>query len=279
MSDSNMTASPLGSDFIVSLPSEVLLTIFGAQDSFRDMSSLFRTCKSIYALWQTHTSSVSRSVLIHQTPCHREAESLVAAYEAARLTTKLRYKVVLVDTTQEHKLERTLNSISLCRQISGQARYLCDIIESRYLQQKYNCHDARCRARPSKLPQQERDDVTRAHHFIKLFTVTYGNKRLAELHEACKTKVEAMSDANKHFLFQLTKIMHDYALPWDKMRLDLCSYSLPPVAIEDDSGCKVTWAEKFKALQEATRVQVATCGDCIYDDTARFSRIGQQEES
>jgi hypothetical protein len=274
-----MTASPLGSDFVVSLPSEVLLTIFGAQDSFRDMSSLFRTCKSLYALWQTHACSMSKSLLIHQTPSYEEVIALTAAYEAARLTTKLRYRVILVDTTQEEKLEMTLNSISLCRQISGQARYLCDIIESRYLQQKYNCHDARCRARPSKLPQQERDDVTRAHHFIKLYTITHANKRLAELHEACKIKLEAMSDANKHFLFQLTRIMHDYALPWDKMRLDLCSYSLPPVAIEDSSGCKVTWADKFEALQKATHVQVATCGDCIYDDTARFSRIGQQEGS
>lgn len=274
-----MTASPLGADFVVGLPSEVLLTIFGAQDSFRDMSALFRTCKSLYALWQTHTSSISKPLLIHQTPCYEEVMPLTAAYETAKLTTKPRYNVVLVDIIQGEKLERTLNSISLSRQISGQARYLCDIIESRYLQQKYNCHDARCRARPSKLPQQERDDVTQAHHFIKLFTITYANKRLAELHEACKTKLEAMSDANKHFLFQLTKIMHDYALPWDKMRLDLCSYSLPPVASEDDSGCKVSWADKFRALQEATRVQVETCGDCIYDDTARFSRISQQEQS
>lgn len=270
-----MTASPLGSDFVVSLPSEVLLTIFGAQDSFRDISSLFRTCKSFYALWQTHTFSMSRSLLVRHTPCYKEVTDLIAVYEAAKLTTKLRYNVVLVDTLQGEKLESTLNSISLGRQISGQARYLCDIIESRYLQQKYNCHDARCRARPSKLPQQERDDVTRAHHFIKLYTITYANKRLAKLHEACKTKLEAMSDADKHFLLQLSRIMHDYALPWDKMRLDLCSYSLPPVAIEDESGCKVTWSDKFTALQEATRVQVETCGDCIYDDTARFSRIGQ----
>ena len=270
-----MTTSHLASDSLVSLPSEVLLTIFGAQDSFRDMSSLFRTCKSLYALWQTHTSSMSKSLLIHQTPCYEEVMPLIAAYEAAKLITRLRYKVVLVDTLQGEKLERTLNSISLCRQISGQARYLCDIIESRYLQQKYNCHDARCRARPSKLPQQERDNVTRAHHFIKLYTITYANQRLAGLHDACKIELEAMSDVNKHFLFQLSRIMHDYALPWDKMRLDLCSYSLPPVAIEDDIGCKVTWSGKFTALQEATRVQVETCGDCIYDDTARFSRIGQ----
>lgn len=233
-----------------------------------------RICKSLYALWQTHTSSISRSLLIHQTPCYKDVIPLIAAYEAARLATKLRYNVVLVDPLQGEKLERTLNSISLCRQISGQARYLCDIIESRYLQQKYNCHDARCRARPSKLPQQERDDVSRAHHFIKLYTITHANQRLAELHEACKTQLEAMSDANKHFLFQLSRIMHDYALPWDKMRLDLCSYSLPPVTIEDDVGCNVTWSDKFTALQEATRVQVETCGDCIYDDTARFSRIG-----
>lgn len=253
------------------------MTIFGAQDSFRDMSALFRTCKSFYALWQTRASSISKPLLIRQTPCYEEVEALIAANEAAKLTTKPRNSVVLVDPIQQEKLGRTLNRISLSRQIVGQARYLCDIIESRYLQQKYNCHDAKCRARPSTLPQRERDDVTRAHHFIKLYTLTYSHKGLADLHDSCKAKLEAMSDANRHFLFQLTKIMHDYALPWDKMRLDLCSYSLSPVFKSEDSSCSVTWADKFKALQEVTRVQVMTCGDCIYDDTARFSRTGQQE--
>lgn len=270
-----MTTSPLPSDFVVSLPSEVLLTIFGAQDSFHDMSALFRTCKSLYSLWQTRASSISKPLLIRQTPCYEEVEALIVANEAAKLTTKSRNSILLVDPIQQEKLGRTLNRISLSRQIAGQARYLCDIIESRYLQQKYNCHDAKCRARPSTLPQQERDEVTRAHHFIKLFTLTYAHKGLAELHENCNAKLEAMSDANKHFLFQLTKIMHDYALPWDKMRLDLCSYSLSPVIKSEDSGCSVTWADKFRALQEVTRVQVLSCGDCIYDDTARFSRIDQ----
>ncbi|KAH0339029.1 hypothetical protein KCU81_g7399, partial [Aureobasidium melanogenum] len=270
-----MTTSNLPADFVVSLPAEVLLTIFGAQDSFRDMSALFRTCKSLYALWQTRASSISKPLLVRQTPCYKEVEALIVANEAAELTVKPKNSVVLVDSILGDKLGNALNRISLSRQIVGQARYLCDIIESRYLQQKYNCHDAKCRARPSTLPQHERDDVTRAHHFIKLYMLTYANQGLADLHEDCKTKLEAMSDANKHFLFQLTKIMHDYALPWDKMRLDLCSYSLSPVLKSADSPNSVTWADKFKALQEVTRVQVTSCGDCIYDDTARFSRIGQ----
>jgi len=274
-----MTSSPLASDFVVSLPSEVLLTIFGAQDSFRDMSALFRTCKSLYSLWQTHTPSISKPLLIRQTPCYEEVIPLIVAYKAIKPPTKPQYSITLVDASEEEKLEGTLESISLSKIIAETAGYLCDTIESRYLQQKYNCHDAKCRARPSKLPQQERDDVTRAHHLIKLFAMTYGNKSLTELHEASKNKLEAMSDVDKHFLFQLSKIMHDYALPWERMRLDLCRWSLPPVAAGDRFACKITWADRFMALQEVTRVQVATCGDCIYDDTARFSRTDQPEEN
>lgn len=266
-----MATSSLASDFVVSLPSEVLLTIFGAQDSFRDISSFFRTCKSLYALWQTRASSISKPLLSRQTPCFPEVEALLLAHETANLTTKPRTTVILVDPILEAKLGKAMSRITSSRQIANQAKYVCEIIESRYLQQKYNCHDAKCRARPSTLAPQERDQVTRAHHFIKLYALTYGNKNLKKLHQDCENKLKAMSDADKHLLFQLTRIMHDYALPWDKMRLGLHSFCC------ENSGSDITWAEKFGKIQEVTRVQVMSCENCIYDDTARFSRVGQSE--
>ncbi|KAI5196626.1 hypothetical protein E4T38_08418 [Aureobasidium subglaciale] len=201
-------------------------------------------------------------------------ELLMLASEAADLTTQPRMNVILVDPVQEEKLGSTLNRITMSRKMAGQAKYLCEIIESRYLQQKYNCHEAKCRARPSKLAPQERDEVTRAHHFVKLYALAYANRALSELRNSCEAKLRGMSVEDKHFIFQLTRIMHDYALPWDKMRLDLC-YSYSPLSNLTGSGSSATWADKFKALQEATRVQAISCGNCIYDDTARFGRIGQ----
>lgn len=275
-----MTNSPLAPDYIASLPSEVLLTIFGAQESFRDISALFRTCKSLYTLWQTRAYSISKTILIRQTPCYSDVEALALAHEAAaHPATKSQTTLLLVDPSTSQKLQRTINKVILSRQIAQQAKCLCEMIETRYLQQKYHCHDAKCRARPCSLQPHERDAITRAHHFIKLYALTYTSTNITALHSHCKTKLGDMGVEDKHFILQLARIMHDYAFPWDKMRLGICNRFSSTGEGEFVARSEWSWYERFEAVKKAAMVDVATCRGCIYDDTARFSGLEQAERN
>ena len=270
----SIPTTPSGSSFI-DLPPEVLLTIFDFQESFRDISCLFRTCKRLYVLWQSRASSISKPLLIRQTPCYEDVEVLAMAHEAVQFASDSQIECHTPDQDLAYRLQKTLYRLAISRQITSHAKYLCDIIELRYLQQKYNCDEARCRARASTLVPQERDEIIRTHHFIKLYALTYQNTTLTDLHSRCETKLRNMSTADKHFVFQLVRIMHDYSLPWDKMRLGLIRSFSPFGIVNFDTACPGPWAERFSALRQATRVPVTTCQNCIYDDTARFSRLEQ----
>jgi hypothetical protein len=259
---------------IVDLPLDVLLIIFKAQESFRHVSAFSRTCKGLYCVWKTHAYLISKPLLIRQTPFYDEIEALVTAENVAA-----QQQHGMTSQSLKDEFASTVTLILRSRQMAGQARYLCETIQSRHLEQKHSCHNGNCRAHPSTLVQQERDEITKAHHFIKLFAFTYANEVLAHVHNECKARLLGMSVLDKHLVWTLTRIMHDYALPWDKMRLGLqsCGYSSSAVFGVGGSGsgssCHATWDDRFKALQKVTRVQVVGCQNCIYDDTARFSSV------
>lgn len=64
---------------ILKLPLELLLSIFEAQHSLRDVARLCSTCTELRSLWRSHYHLITQAILPHEILCYDDARALAEA--------------------------------------------------------------------------------------------------------------------------------------------------------------------------------------------------------